>query len=345
MSPSIEIIFILILLFSLLSLVIKIIDLPTKRKIKKAGDTESAIKYRKRLLRNRKNAYIVFVTSLIVLWGIVVLVFFGDFYSKFTDGLSMGWKVYIVLIMLFPFVLIFLYLKATKKYLKIQGRVSTVSASKFLSENERFVLFLRGFESDYYSHKGIGEADFSEENLMGVVKKGLGIPMCAIGMTKEADCPIGCKRIYANDETWKDSVIALMQKAERIVYLVNDRDNCVWEIEQARGVMDKCSFIVDEWEKYEHVQKALDGVLDLPVLTPARKAELAGSFYITPDRRLQAFNGLAGDYCDILGLNRNAVSKQEMKWDKPFYKNPFFVVLLVYFLLDMIRTIIPLLAS
>ena len=338
--PSVIILAFLIILFFLLSLVIKLIDLPTKRKIKKAKDAESAIKYRKRLLRRRKITYKVLVLILLLFWGSCLQVSISDLFPILIKEPNLLGTVFLWWIFIFPLVLGFLYLKATKKYLKIQGRVSTVSASKFLSENERFVLFLRGFESDYYSHKGIGDADFSEENLLGVVKKGLGIPMCAIGMTKEADCPIGCKRIYANDETWKDSVIALMQKAERIVYLVNDRDNCVWEIEQARGVMDKCSFIVDEWEKYEHVQKALDGVLDLPVLTPARKAELAGSFYITPDRRLQAFNGLAGDYCDILGLNRNAVSKQEMKGDKPFYKNPFYIVIAICLLFDVIKYIL-----
>lgn len=65
------------------------------------------------------------------------------------------------------------------------------------------------------------------------------IPVYAVGMTKETYSPVGADRVYLDDSTWKDDVRELMIAAEKIVILVNDKENCIWEIEQTYNLKEK----------------------------------------------------------------------------------------------------------
>lgn len=189
----------LLIIFALFAGVLKLVDIPTVKKIKAASDSQSAIEYLKQLLHNRKVAFWIFV-------GLIIVYMLYDlrYLDEIEDEYAMGMVLFARILWI---VTLFLYLKASNKYQDIQGHVSVLSAKDFIEKHERFVLFLRGFESDVYNTKDIGKWDFSEDKLSRVINKGLGIPMCAVGMTKEADSPIGCERVYVEDSTWEDDVI------------------------------------------------------------------------------------------------------------------------------------------
>ena len=329
--------FVLVVLFALLGFVLTLIDLPTKRKIKTAKDSKTAIEYRKHLLRNRRIAYVVFV-ALIVAWDLYLLKDLDDIEDTYAFSM-------VLLTVIGSLVVLYFFLKASKQYSKIQGRVSTLSASEFLSANERFVLFLRGFESDAYRPEDIGKWDFSEDKLSKVVNLGLGIPMCAVGMTKEADSPLGGIRVYVDDETWEERVAELMSKAERIVFLVNDRDSCLWEIKEAYNFLGKCSFITNDLAKYQNARTSLSGVIDLPEIPPAdveytNIEQDPRSFFFTADMQMKDFEGIIADYCEIVGLDRDAVSSDDLKEKTPFYQKPWFLVISIIAMLRVISLLI-----
>lgn len=327
----------LLVLFALFGYVLTLIDRPSKKKIEGARDSVTAIHYRKQLLRNRKIAYFVFV-ALIVASDVFIL---KDIVAE-GDTLVLGFT---LLAVIGSLVLLYFFLHASNQYLKIQGRVSTFSASEFISENERFILFLRGFESDAYHVGDIGKWDFSEEKLSKVVEKGLGIPMCAIGMTKEADSPLGGTRVYVDDENWEETVVDLMRKAEKIIILVNDRDSCLWEIQQAHDLMDKCSFIINDLVKYQKARTVLSGRIDLPEIPFSGDKDLSleqdpRCFFFTADRQMKDFEGTIANYCEIIGLDRSAVSYEELKEKTPFYQRPWFMFISALAILRAISLLI-----
>lgn len=327
----------LLVLFALLGFVLTLIDLPSKKKIEGARDSMTAIHFRKQLLRNRKIAFIVFV-ALIVAWDVSLL---KDL-DREEDTRSL---IVTLMAVIGSLVLLYFFIKSSNQYSKIQGRVSTYSASEFMAENERFVLFLRGFESDHYRAGEIGRWDFSEEKLSRVVDKGLGIPMCAVGMTKEADGPLGGTRVYVDDDHWEKSVAELMGKAEKIIFLVNDRNSCLWEIKQAQNLLGKCSFITEDLAKYQKARTYLSGTIDLPEIPSPEVEDLPleqdpRSFFFTADRQMKAFEGTISDYCEMVGLDRDAVSEEQLKDKKPFYQRPWFMIVSVVAILRGISFLI-----
>lgn len=86
-------------------------------------------------------------------------------------------------------------------------------------------------------------------------------------MTKEADSPIGAKRIYVDDSSWKEDVKELIEKSETIFILVRDRESCIWEIETAIAHLKKVKFIIDDIDKYNNVRETLKNKIDLPEIT------------------------------------------------------------------------------
>ena len=229
----------------------KLLDNPVENKIRNAKTAEEANEYRKRLKKFRTAFFVIFLTVYIVF---SIWLNFGvgeqdnDTIVNSIKGLCFGG------------LMMYQYLKQQKKYREFMGNVSTYGKNEYLEQNEHFALFLRGFEEDDYSKeedlaKYNDSQKFSEYKFMSILQKRM--PACAIGMTKETDSPYGAQRIYVNDDSWRQDVKELMEKAEEIYILVNDRNSCIWEIEQSSTMLCKTIFIIDEVSKYENVRKSL----------------------------------------------------------------------------------------
>lgn len=145
--------------------------------------------------------------------------------------------------------------------------ISTKRKEDVLKANKTFVLYLRGFENDNYESKFKIESQgryisFSEYNLVKEIKNR--IPVYAVGMTKETYSPVGADRVYLDDSTWKEDVRELMIAADKIVILVDDKENCIWEIEQTYNLKDKTIFVVNDYYKYLMAKFKLENKYDLP---------------------------------------------------------------------------------
>lgn len=145
--------------------------------------------------------------------------------------------------------------------------ISTKRKDDVLKAKKPFILYLRGFENDNYSSKFKIESQgkfisFSEYSLVKEMKSR--IPVYAVGMTKETYSPVGADRIYLDDSTWKDDVRELMIAADKIVILVDDKENCIWEIEQTYNLKEKTIFIVNDYYKYLMAKFKLENKYDLP---------------------------------------------------------------------------------
>lgn len=145
--------------------------------------------------------------------------------------------------------------------------ISTRRKEDVLNANKPFILYLRGFENDNYSSKFKIQSQgryisFSEYNLVKEMKNR--IPVYAVGMTKETYSPVGADRVYLDDSTWKEDVRELMIAADKIVILVDDKENCIWEIEQTYNLKEKTIFIVNDYYKYLMAKFKLENKYDLP---------------------------------------------------------------------------------
>lgn len=343
-----DVLFEVFILFAFFSLLLILVDKPFVKKIVTALNIEEALGYKKELLKKRKTFLIAFII-IIVLFEAMRLIAASSA-SDPNFAVSTFLRVAVLCIVL-PF-----YLDNSNKHHKFLGNMSIVKAADFLATGEKYVLYLRGFESDVYNPRKANKKDFSEDTLSKVVLNGLALPLVAVGMTKEVDCPQGGKRVYVNDETWEKEVLELMHKAEKIIYRVNDRKSCVWEIEKSAEMLHKCVFVVDDLLKYRNVKFLLKEVLVLPNIpdsefesspleikgvfalpnTPDSEFESIPSkldsrrFYFTSENKMIPFNGELSDYCQMIGLNPDAVSKSDIKdKHKPFFKRPFFIFLII----------------
>ncbi len=275
----------------------KLLDKPIEKKIKAAKNTEEAIKQRKRLKHVRALFFVVYLTAYLIFsfW-----ISFGvgeqdtNAVIQSIKGLAMGT------------VMLYQYLRQQKKYKEFMGNVSTYGKTEYLEQNERFAIFLRGFDEDDYAKesdlsKGNSSEKFSEYKFMGLLQQR--IPVCAIGMTKEADSPYGATRVYVDDVSWKEDVRELMEKAEEIYILVNDRTSCIWEIEQSAEMLQKTVFIIEEREKYENVRAQIKATLALPDIPE----DLAASPHITlryhqDSTQFEPFENTIESYAHILQM-------------------------------------------
>lgn len=159
--------------------------------------------------------------------------------------------------------------------------ISCKTKNDVLSIKEPYILYLRGFQNDNYNCKFQlelqgGIASFSEYNLVKEISDR--IPVYTIGMTKEAYSPIGADRVYLDDLTWKNDVLELMIAAEKIVVLVDDKENCLWEIEQTNKLKKKTIYIVNDYYKYLMAKIKLDGKISFP---PIEEEFQTFPFYIS----------------------------------------------------------------
>lgn len=226
--------------------------------------TEKRIIYRKQIYRKRLKSILVVVSVLII---ILIYIWIGimSVQSQTDDNTSI--KMWLVrLCYLFLSVLIFAGPLTLFMYIQYRGNMSYFDKKAFFEKNRVFTLYLRGFENDNYSGKwGIYKTknrQFSEYLFTKILSKHC---ICAaIGMTKELDAPLGAKRIYVDDETWKGDVAELMEKSHQIYILINNRPSCIWEIEAAVKYIEKVVLIIDDPVKYVLVQEAIKGTVVLP---------------------------------------------------------------------------------
>lgn len=80
------------------------------------------------------------------------------------------------------------------------------------------------------------------------------VKLYCVGMTKELESPVGCKRIYIDDTTWQDNVTELIKRASRIFVLVNTSESCLWEIKQCEQyAKDRTIYILHDEKILEKV--------------------------------------------------------------------------------------------
>ena len=328
----------IIIQFAIFSLLLKIVDKPSIKKIKKASNVDEALHQKKRLLEKRKKSLYAFLAVLVIIHIIEMQIAIDD---------SNDPKIFYLFIKLFASLIILpIYLNYSNKHNKILGNLSTTKALDFLVENDEFVLYLRGFESDVYDRNKVDDRSFSEDIMSKVIQTGLELPFCAVGMTKEVDCPLGGIRGYVNDATWETEVLELMNKAKKIIYLVNDRESCIWEIKNSKHLFHKCVFVVDDLVKYDNVKSFLSGTLDLPDIPVSDYEELPleydpRCFYFTSDKKMHPFSGELSDYCQMIGLDADSVSESDIKDENnSFFTSTFFICVMLIAAIITIKMII-----
>lgn len=329
----------IIILFAVFVLLLKLVDKPLVKKIKNSTSIEEAIDYKKELLQKRKKFFRVFAVVSVILELLASITnnsvdlaeLYLDSESLITISIGLGFIQAAIFIGISG-----AFLKSSNFNGKYLDNLSIDYASDLIASDEDFVLYLREFERDIYDEKKLGKWDFSENTLSQVVKKGLGLSLCAVGMNKEITCPAGGKRFYVNDKNWEEEVAELMKKAKKVVILVSDRASCLWEIKKTADIYHKCIFVVDDLEKYNNVKNTLKGEVFLPDFPKAEVEDLPleydpRRFYFTSDNRMIDFEGELSDYCQMLGLSSDAVTEEDIKKDKknPFYTRPWFIFIMI----------------
>lgn len=245
---------VIVLVFALIYAVVTLLEKPLVKKIALSKTTFEAISNRRKLIAFRLGLSILLFSGYLLLFLLT---------SDLNDPKTYEY---------FMQTLMFIFIIGVQQYgfKGLLGNISCLSKSAFLSAHEKFVLFLRGFNDDDYSKIADIPKDnfdeFSEYGFMSLLGA-KNITACAVGMTKEADSPIGAKRIYVDDSSWKEDVKELIEKSETIFILVRDRESCIWEIETAIAHLEKVKFIIDDIDKYNNVRETLKNKIDLPEIT------------------------------------------------------------------------------
>lgn len=158
-------------------------------------------------------------------------------------------------------------------YQETLEQVSDETMDSFRSRPRRFALYLRAFHNDRYSsrddHYLVGmdmdgddfEHDSFSEKVFADEMENF-INTYAVGMSREVVHPDGARRIYLDDDTWQEDVIELMEQATLVFVLMEDRESCIWELQQSMNRLEKAYYIVDDVEMYLAMKRELD--LSLP---------------------------------------------------------------------------------
>lgn len=228
-----------------------LIDWPLVRRIKRSKNAKDAIACRRKLRFRRHLFLIVYISIVLVLPNL-----FQTIEAIQTTGIvDPRYFLWVLILSL----LLYSHLISSKNLDRLMGNLSLSDKTAFLSNSKDYVLYLRGFETDDYApeleqyKKLKGSSSFSEYYFTRVLQSKTTV--CAVGMPKEVDAPIGAQRVYLNDETWQEDVLDLMRSAKEIYILVNDRPSCIWEICQSLSMVDKTIFLVDDRAKYDKVRQ------------------------------------------------------------------------------------------
>lgn len=238
------------------------IDIPFKKRIKATSTTDEAMIVREKFKRHRKLFLIIFIVAFILFYSFLMVE------SILNDGRNIYSEIVRSVISL-SIVILISYLQL-RKHNRLVGNISTFTKDKYLESTTRFSLYLRSFEKDNYSKKLSASKPYYNERFSEywfIEALRLRKATCAVGMTKETDSPLGATRIYLDDENWKTDVLELMEKADTIYILVDDRPSCLWEIEQTSSLLHKTTFIIDDASKYRNVKDATNSfsLPDIPL--------------------------------------------------------------------------------
>lgn len=297
----------MILVFAFIVFLTTILERPYVKRIAFAKDTEEAISVRRKIIALR-------ISIAVVVWGLYVVS--GDLILTIKEA-NLSQKVQYCSSLVtgtIVFVILAYYYNGFKSIL---GNISVMSKASYLTVHKEFVLFLRGFSDDDYS--SISEIklkkfdNFSEYCFMSLLEY-KGLSACAIGMTKESDSPIGAKRIYVDDISWKSQVKDLIEKSQSIYILVCDRESCIWEIRESIKYLDKVKFIVDDLEVYGRVREALIGELDLPQITLRPGGHIILISFKGDVVSISAYSNEIDGYAEIFSLS----DKEKRKFKKKF---------------------------
>lgn len=200
-----------------------------------------------------------------------------------------------------------IYFIFQKKWKRIKGNISTSELESFNYVKSKYSLFLRGFTNDDYSKidelenpKAEKYEHFSEYWFFKLLSKKYKLPIVSVGMTKELDSPLGTRRIYLDDNEWRAGVRILMENADKVIILVNDRESCIWEITQTKDFLNKTIFIADNEEKYNIAKEKVRDILRLPSLQfPPDKCAIIPYGYA---EEVQYFENSRMGYSEMLGV-------------------------------------------
>lgn len=293
--------------------VLKIFNRSIRKKISVAETVEEALALRKRARFQRR----VYLRVSIIFF---ILIFCYAEYFLLDGDIFWSTEKSVALIFDLCIFLLGIIVAIRKENRKgtLSGNLSTQTRSYFLSHHRRFSLYLRGFDTDDYSNKmSLNQKEassrFSEFHFSNQFQKFM--PLCTVGMTKELDAPYGAERVYVDDTTWKNEVLDLMEKASYIFILVNDRNSCIWELEQSADMQDKTIYIVDDMEKYDKVKSLLEGHINLPNL--AQRLEENNSWFIRsiPQEDIQQYPNTPEGYALYLKLLMEKTPRNIKKGD------------------------------
>lgn len=243
-----------ILIVTIYIFLLKIFEDPIIEEIKSAIDINDALKKRRKLIALRRRSILIVIAMCIAAYFIQILIFRLEFYdTNLLLGLSSSITSSLIIV-------------SRRKSHNPLGTMSSLSKNEVITNGEEFVLFLRGFIQDNYTPEIILKKQkfdvFSEYNFTKILSKYKRI--YAVGMTKEIESPTGARRIYLSDTSWKFDVRELMEKSLFIVILLDDRESCLWEVEQSLDMLQKTIFIVDDIEKYTNVSTKMKHLIDFP---------------------------------------------------------------------------------
>ena len=222
----------------------RLFDNSFRKQIENSNSVENSLELRRKL-KNRR-AFLSIGLIVILLAIVVIIAVMTD--NEESIGSSIG--------------IILGYVLIKGVVARLRGNVQASNKEDYLKDHQRFVLYLRAFESDYYS---TDPNSYSfEYGFAKTISKKLDTNICAIGMTKEVDAPRGATRVYVSDESWQADVKELMQKASMIFILMSDRQSCIWEIAQSVDMLHKTCFLIDNEHKYENIRKELRPTITFP---------------------------------------------------------------------------------
>lgn len=280
--------------YTLYKIFFDLFDKKAKRRMEHVNNVAEAVAFREKLVLRRKYLLYSFVAITLILTIIISII-----NNK-----------YIINNIIFIIVL-FLSIKYDYSKTAFYGNISYDTPETFLDKHEKFFLYLRGFDSDIPFDKDRVKTSqlFNESVFVEAIEYTSKTPCCALGICKEIDSPIGANRVYVDDDEWKEKVLMLMNKAEKIFILVNNRSSCIWEIEQSATLLNKTIFIVDNYEKYQSIRNHFIDIIDMPEIPN----EVVVPFFFENGKKAIHFNNTWEGYFDILGLDPEVIEKRKVE--------------------------------
>jgi hypothetical protein len=99
---------------------------------------------------------------------------------------------------------------------------SPIYTEAIIDKLENYGLYLRSFKDDATILSGFDEAE-----IIGTFNRIF--PIYAVGQPIELISPAGAKRIYIEENNWREQIAILSQKAKFILLKISDTENFLWE--------------------------------------------------------------------------------------------------------------------